>query len=123
MHFKKGSNQNDNNVRLPTIKADKRPRAIAANEKLTNNKLLLASTKLVQDKLLFNSAEAKSVKNSSNHDDNDIRLLPIRVGKWPMIAAANRKAANSKLLLALTKLGLGIGQDMIVKKIITLKTG
>lgn len=117
------SNQNDNNVRLPPVKTDKRPRTVAANRKLTGKKPLLASTKLVQDELPASSLEAESFEDGSNQDENDVRLPLVRVDKRPKTAANNGKPVNDKLLSVLTKLALGIKQDVRAKKILTLKTG
>ena len=47
----------------------------------------------------------------------------MRAGKEPRTIAANKKPVNGKLLLTLTKLSLGIGQDVIAKKVLTLKIG
>ena len=105
------------------MKAGKKLRNIATNKKPVSDKLLSATTKLVQDKLPPGSPEAWSLEDSSNKDDNDIRLLPVRAGKGPRTAAANRKPASGKLLLTLIKLALGIRQDVRAKKILTLKTG
>lgn len=68
------------------------------------------------------SLKAKSHKNSSNKDDNDIRLLPIKAGKKPRIVATNRKLGSGNLSSTLTKLVLGIGQDKKAKKVFTPKT-
>ena len=95
----------------------------AANGKPASGKLLLASTKLVQDEPLPNSPEAGSLENSSNQNDNDFRLPSMRVDKEPRTAIANRKLANGKLSSPSTKLALQIGQDMRAKKVFTLKTG
>ena len=67
--------------------------------------------------------EAGSLEDSGNQDDDDVRLLPVRAGKGPRTAAANRKPTSGKLSSALTKLALGIGQDVRAKKVLTLKTG
>lgn len=71
--------------------------------------MLLASTKLVQDKLPLDSPKAKNLENSSNQNDNNVKLLPIKRNKRLRIKAANRKLANDKLALTLTKLVLKIG--------------
>ena len=105
------------------MRADKGPRTAAANGKPANGKLLSASTKLVQDELPPGFLEAKSLENISDQDDDDVRLPPVKAGKGPKIAATNGKPASGKLLLALTKLALGIGQDVRAKKVLTLKTG
>ena len=81
------------------------------------------STKLVQNKLLPGSSKARSLKNSSDEDDDDVRLSPIRIDKKPRTSAANGKPASGKLLLASTKLFLGIGQDVRAKKLFTLNIG
>ena len=81
----------------------------------------MTSTKLVQDELPPFSPEAKSLDNSSDQDDNDVRLLFVRADKRPRIATANGKPASGKLLSALTKLALGIWQDVRAKKVLILK--
>lgn len=43
-YLEEGSKQDNNDVRLSFMKADKRLKTTAANEKLVNGKLLLAST-------------------------------------------------------------------------------
>ena len=105
------------------MRAGKGPRTAAANGKPASGKLLSASTKLVQDELPPGSPDARSLEDSSNQDDNDLRLPLVRAGKGPRIAAANEKPASGKLSLALTKLALGIGQDVRAKKVLILKTG
>ena len=90
------------------MRAGKRPRIAATNGKPTSGKLLLASTKPVQDKLPLNSLEVRSLENSSDQDDNDIRLPPIRAGKGPRIAATNEKPASGKLSSASNKFALEI---------------
>ena len=105
------------------MRVGKGPKTATANGKPASGKLLLASTKMVQDKLLPGSLEARSLKNSSEQDDNNVKLSPIKAGKGPRTAAANEKPASGKLLLALTKLALGFGQDVRAKKVFTLKTG
>ena len=105
------------------MRAGKGPRTAAANGKPASGKLLSASTKLVKDELPPGSPEARSLEDSSDQDDNNVRLSPVRAGKRPRTAAANGKPANSKLLSASTKLALGIGQDVKAKKVLTLKTG
>ena len=105
------------------MRAGKGSRTVVANGKLASGKLLLASTKLVQNELLPGSPEAKSHENSSDQDNNDVRLPPVRAGKRPRTTAANGKPASGKLSSASTKLALGIGQDMRAKKVLTLKTG
>ena len=105
------------------MRAGKRPRTTATNGNPTSGKLLLASTKLVQDELLPDSLEARSLEDSSNQDDNNIRLPPMKAGKRPRTAAANEKPASGKLSSASIKLALRIGQDVKAKKVLTLKTG
>ena len=122
-HLEEGSDQVDNDVRLPPVRAGKGPKTTAANGKPASGKLLSASTKLVQDKLSPGSSEARSLEDSSDQDDDDVRLSPMRVGKGPRTTAANGKPASGKLSSASTKLALGIGQDVRAKKVLTLKTG
>ena len=105
------------------MKAGKKPRTAAVNGKPASGKLLLASTKLGLDKLLLASSEARSLEDSSDQDDNNVRLPFVRAGKSLKTAAANRKPVSGKLLLASTKLALEIGQDVRAKKVLTLKTG
>ena len=105
------------------MRAGKGPRTAAANGKPASSKLSSASTKLVQDELPPDCPEVKSLEDSSNQDDDDVRLPPVRVGKAPRTAAANGKPASGKLSSASTKLALGIGQDVRAKKVLTLKTG
>ena len=105
------------------MRVGKRPSTPTANEKLASGKLSSASTELVQDELPPDSLEARSVEDSSNQNDDDIRLLPVRASKGPETAAANKKLASGKLLSASTKLALGIGRDMRAKEVLTLKTG
>ena len=105
------------------MRVGKGPRTTAANEKPVSGKLSSASTKLVQDKLPLGFPEARSLEDSSNQDDNNIRLPPVRVGKGPKTATANGKPVSGKLSSVSTKLTLGIGQDMRAKKVLTLKTG
>ena len=95
----------------------------AANGKPPSGKLLLALTKLVEDELPPGSLEVRSFEDSSDQDNNDVKIPPLRAGKGPRTAAANRKPASGKLSLASTKLALGIGQDVRAKKVLTLKTG
>ena len=121
-HLEENSNQDDNNVRLPPVKTSKEPRRAATNGKSVNNKLSLALTKLVWDKLSLGFPKGRSLEDNSDQDDDNIKLLPKKAGKWPKIAAANEKLVNGKLLLILTKLALKIGQDVRAKKILTLKT-
>ena len=103
------------------MRVDKGPKIAAANGKPASSKLLSASTKLVQDELPFGFPEARSLEDSSDQDDDDVKLPPLKAGKGPRTIAANGKPVSSKLLLASTKLALGIGQDMRAKKILTLK--
>ena len=95
----------------------------AANWKPASGKLLLALTKLVQDELPPGFLEARSLEDSSNQDDNDVRLPLVRAGKRPRTTAANKKPASGKQSMASIILALGIGQDVRAKKILTLKTG
>ena len=104
------------------MRAGKRLKTAAANGKPASGKLLSASTKLVQDELLPNSPKAKNLENSSNQNNDNVRLLPIRAGKVPKTAAVNGKLGSGKLLSALTKPALEIGQDVKTKKILTWKT-
>ena len=103
--------------------ACKGPKTAGANRKPRNSKLSLASTKLVQDKLLSGSPEARSLKDNSNQDDNNVRLPLVRGGKGLKTVAANEKPASSKLSSTSTKLALRIRQDVRAKKVLTLKTG
>ena len=105
------------------MRVGKGPRTAAANEKPASGKLLSASTKLIQDELPPGSPEARSLKDSSKQDDNDVRLPSVRADKGPKTAAANGKLASGKLSSVSTKLTLGIGQDVRAKKVLTLKTG
>lgn len=89
---------------------------------MVNDKLFLASIKLVQDKLLSGSPEARNLENSSDQDDNNIRLLPLKKSKKLKIETINEKSANSKLSSILTKLALKIKQDIEIKKVFILKT-
>lgn len=43
--FKNNSDQKDNDVRLPFVRADKKPKISSTNRKPASNKLLSASTK------------------------------------------------------------------------------
>ena len=105
------------------MRVGKGPRTATANGKPVSSKLSSASPKLVQDKLPPSSLEARSLEDSSDQDDDDVKLPPMRVGKGPKTAAANEKLASGKLLSASTKLALGIGQDVRAKKVLILKTG
>ena len=105
------------------MRAGKGLRIAAANEKPASSKLLSASTKLVQDELLPGSPEARSLKNSSDQDDNDVRLSTMKAGKGPKTTTTNRKPVSGKLSSASTKLTLGIRQDIKAKKVLILKTG
>ena len=107
-HLEKSSDQDDNDVRLPPVRAGKGPRTAAANEKPASGKLLSASTKLVYDELPPSSPEAKSLEDSSDQNDNHVKLSPVRAGKGPRTTAANGKPASGKLSSASTKLALGI---------------
>lgn len=86
----------------------KKSKTIAANRKLVSGKLLLTTTKSVQNELLHIFPEAKSLKDSSNLNDNNIGLPSIRIDREPKTAAANKKLASSKLLSTLTKYTLEI---------------
>ena len=105
------------------MRASKGPRTIVANGKPASGKLSSTLTKLVQDELPLDSPEARSLEDSSNKDDNDVRLPPVRAGKGPKTAAANGKPASGKLSSISSKLALGIGQDVRAKKVLILKTG
>ena len=105
------------------MRVDKGPRTVAANEKPTSSKLLSASTKLVQNELPPGFPEARSFEDSSNQNEDDVRLPPVKAGKGSKTSIVNGKLASSKLALASTKLALGIGQDVSAKKVLTLKTG
>ena len=105
------------------MRVSKGSKTAATNEKPPRGKLLSALTKLVQDELLPNFPETRSLKDSSNQDDNDVKLPPMRMGKGPRTSAANEKPASGKLLSTSTKLTLGIGQGVRAKKVLTLKTG
>ena len=105
------------------MRADKGPRTAAANRKPASGKLSSALTKLVQDELPPGFSKARSFVDSSDQDDNDVRLTPLRAGKGSKTTTANEKPVNGKLLLALTKLTLRIRQDIRAKKVLTLKTG
>ena len=72
----------------------KGPRTTAANGKPASGKLLSVSPKLVQDELPPSSPEAKSLEDSSDQDDDNVRLPPVRAGKKLRTAAANGKPAN-----------------------------
>ena len=69
---------------------------------------------------LFKSG--RSLEDSSNQDNNNVRLPPVRAGKRLTTVTANRKLASSKLSSASTKLALGIEQDVRAEKGLTLKT-
>lgn len=103
--------------------AGKNSKTAAANEKLASGKLLLASTKLVQDQLPLGSLKAKSCEDSSNQDDNHVKLPPMKAGKEPRTAVAIEKSASRKLLSTSTNFVLEIGQNVRAKKVFTLKTG
>ena len=120
-YLEDNSNKNDNNGRLPLVKIDEGLKGAVVNKKPATGKLLLVSKKLIKDELLPGSLEVRSFEDSSNQDDNDVRLLPVRVGKKSKTVTANGKPASSKLLLASTKLVLEIEQDVRAKKVFTLK--
>ena len=122
-HLEEGSKQDDNDVRLPPVRVGKEPRIAVADEKLASGKLLSASTKLVQDELLPGSSKARSLEDSSDQDEDDIRLQHVRAGKGPKTAAVNKKPASGKLSSVSTELVLGIGLYVRAKKVLTLKTG
>ena len=103
------------------MKASKRPKTATTNEKPVSSKLLLASTKLVPDELLPSSSKVRSLENSSNQNDNDIRLPLLRADKRLRTTATNGKPVSGKLSLTLTKLPLRISSDVKGKKILTLK--
>ena len=105
------------------MRAGKRPKTAAANGKPASGKLLSASTQLIQDEIPPGSLKARSLEDSSNKDDDYVRLSPVRTSKGPRIATANGKPASGKLSSVPTKLALGIGQDMRAKKVLTQKTG
>ena len=105
------------------MKAGKGTRTAVANRKPANSKLLLASTKLVQEKLLPGSSKARNFEDSYNQNDNDIKLLPVKAGEKPRTIVTNVKPVSDKLLLTSTKLTLENWQDMRAKKVLTLKTG
>lgn len=105
-HFEKSSKQDNNNIKLSPVKAGKCLRTAVANGKPASGKLSWASTNLIQDELLPSCLEARNLENSSNQDDNNVRLFPMRAGKKPRTATANKKMANSKLWLASTELPL-----------------
>ena len=65
------------------MRAGKKPRIAVANGKTANGKLLLVSTKLVQDELSPGFPEARSFEDSGKQDDNDVRLPLVRAGKGP----------------------------------------
>ena len=67
--------------------------------------------------------EARSLENSNDPDANDVKLSLVTADKRPKTTATNGKRANGKLLSAITKLVLGIGQDGRIEKILTLKNG
>ena len=86
------------------MRAVKEPKTAAANGKPASGKLSSASPKLVQDELLSGSPEARSLEDSRDQDNDDVRLPYVRAGKGPRIAAANGKPASGKLTSASTKL-------------------
>ena len=122
-HLEEGSEQDDNDIRLPLVRVGKGPRTIVANGKRANSKLSLILTKLVEDELLLDFLEARNLKDSNNKDDNNIKLSLVRSDKRPKTTAANGKPASSKLSSVLTRLTLRMGQDVRAKKVLTLKTG
>ena len=79
------------------MRAGKKPKTAAANKKPTSGKLSSASTKLVQDELPLGSLEARGLEDSSEQDDDNVRLLPVRPVKRPRTIAANRKPVSGKL--------------------------
>ena len=103
-------------------KAGKEPRTAAANGKPVSGKLSLVSTKLVQDELPPGSPKARTLEDSSDQNDNDVRLPLVKANIGLKTAAANGKLVNGKLSSASTKLALKIGQDVRAKKLLTLKT-
>ena len=58
---------------------------------------------------MLGSPEAKSLKDSSDQDDDNVKLSPMRASKGPKTVVANEKPASGKLLSTSTKLALGIG--------------
>lgn len=52
---------------------------------------------------MFNLLKARNLKDNSNCDDNNIKLLFIRDIKKPKTIAANNKSIGNKLLLVPTK--------------------
>ena len=96
---------------------------IAANEKPVSGKLWLVSTKLVQDELPLGSSKDGSLEDSSDQDDNDVKLPFMKEGKRLGTASVNGKPVSGKLLSTSTKLALGIRQDVKANNIFILKTG
>lgn len=78
--------------------------------------------KLVYDKVLLNSPQVKSLENSNNQDNNNIKLLLEKKNKKSRTKAINRKPASDKLLPISTKFAWKNGKYMRAKKIFTLKT-
>lgn len=108
-HFKESSNQDNNNIKLLPVRADKGPMIATIDEKLASTKSSLTLTQLVQDELLLGSLEARNLEESSNQDDNYVRLSPVKASKRPKISVTNRKPISGKLLSASTKLALEMG--------------
>ena len=105
------------------MRVSKRPRTAAANGKLASGKQLSAVlTKLIQDELSPGAPEARHLKASSNQDNDNVRLPPVRENKRPRTEAANGKPVSGKLLSVSTKLALEIGEDVRAKKVFTLNT-
>lgn len=122
-YLEDSSNQYDNDVRLPLVKESKRSQTATANKKLTSSKQLFVSTRLIADKLPPNFSKVRHLKDSSDQNDNDVRLLSMRRNKKVKTKAAiNKKPVNSKLLSVSTKLTLRIRQDVKAKKVFILNT-
>lgn len=71
---------------------------------------------------MFGIPEARHLEAVSNQDDDDVRLLPVKKNKKPRTEATNGKPMSGKLLSTLTKLVLGIREDVKAKKVLTLNT-
>lgn len=97
-------------------------KTVIANRKLSRKRLSLALTKLTQDNLLLRLPETKSFKDSSNWNNNNIRLSFVRADKKSKTVATNKKLISDKLLSTLIKLVLRIKQDIKTKKVSILKT-
>lgn len=66
------------------------------------------------------SPETRYFENSSDQNNNNVRLLLVRKNKRLKTKVGNRKLVNDKLLSALSKLALKIEQDIKTKKVLTL---